>query len=40
MDGLGVRAAEIAAHAEKNKRGNLTVSPEAPSLTHRQKVRG
>ena len=28
----GSRAAEIAAWAEENKRGNRTVSPDAPSL--------
>jgi hypothetical protein len=28
------RAAEIAAWVEENKRGNLTVSPDAPSLAH------
>ena len=31
---LGPRAAEIAAGAEENKRGNRTVSPDAPSLAH------
>jgi hypothetical protein len=30
---LGPRAAAIAASAEESKRGNLTVSPSAPSLT-------
>ena len=39
MGGLGVRAAETTAHAEENKRGNLTVSPETPSLTDRQEAR-
>jgi hypothetical protein len=34
-DRLSPRAAEIAAWAEENKRGNRTVSPEAPSLAHR-----
>ncbi len=34
-DRLSPRAAEIAACAEENKRGNLTVSPKAPSLAHR-----
>jgi hypothetical protein len=33
-DRLSSRAAEIAAWAEENKRGNRTVSPEAPSLAH------
>ena len=33
-DRLGPRAAEIAAWAEESKRGNLTVSPAAPSLAH------
>ena len=32
---LGQRAAEIAALAEEKARGNLTVSPMAPSLDHR-----
>jgi hypothetical protein len=32
------RAAAIAARAEENKRGNLTVSPNAPSLVHWAKV--
>jgi hypothetical protein len=31
---LGPRGAEIGASAEENERGNLTVSPEAPSLAH------
>ncbi len=31
---LSPRAAEIAACAEENKRGNRTVSPDAPSLAH------
>jgi hypothetical protein len=31
-DHLSPRAAEIAAWAEENKRGNRTVSPDAPSL--------
>jgi hypothetical protein len=31
-DRLSPRAAEIAASAEEKKRGNLTVSPFAPSL--------
>ena len=31
---LGPRAAEIAAWAEENEKGNLTVSPDAPSLAH------
>jgi hypothetical protein len=29
---LGARGAQVAAHAEENERGNLTVSPTAPSL--------
>jgi hypothetical protein len=29
---LGARGAQVAAHAEESKRGNLTVSPGAPSL--------
>jgi hypothetical protein len=33
-DRLSPRAAEIAAWAEENKKGNRTVSPEAPSLAH------
>jgi hypothetical protein len=33
-DRLGPRAAEIAAWAEEEERGNLTVSPYAPSLAH------
>jgi hypothetical protein len=33
-DRLGSRAAQIAAWAEENKRGNRTVSPDAPSLAH------
>jgi hypothetical protein len=33
-DRLSPRAAEIAAWAEENKRGNRTVSPEAPALAH------
>jgi hypothetical protein len=33
-DRLSPRAAEIAAWAEENKRGTLTVSPDAPSLAH------
>jgi len=31
---LSPRAAEIAAWAEEKERGNLTVSPVAPSLAH------
>ena len=31
---LSPRAAGIAARAEENARGNLTVSPDAPSLAH------
>ena len=34
-DRLSPRAAEIAAWAEERERGNLTVSPFAPSLAHR-----
>jgi len=34
-DRLNSRAAEIAAWAEENKRGNLPVSPFAPSTAHR-----
>jgi hypothetical protein len=37
-DRPGPRAAEIAAWAEENEGGNLTVSPGAPSLAHRPKV--
>ncbi len=33
-DRLSPRAAEIAAWAEENRRGTLTVSPDAPSLAH------
>ena len=33
-DGLSLRAAEIAGWADENKRGNLTVSPDSPSLAH------
>src|SRR6266849_9138391 len=33
-DRLSPRAAEIAAWAEENRRGNLPVSPYAPSLAH------
>ena len=33
-DHLSPRAAEIAAWAEENKRGNRTVSPGTPSLAH------
>jgi hypothetical protein len=32
---LNTRAAQIAACAEEQKRGNLRVSPNAPSLAHR-----
>jgi hypothetical protein len=32
---LSARAAEIAAYAEENERGNLPVSPYAPSPVHR-----
>jgi hypothetical protein len=32
---LSARAAEIAAYAEENERGNLPVSPYAPSPAHR-----
>src|SRR5439155_14869454 len=37
-DRLGPRAAEIAAWTEENERGNLRVSPYAPSTAHRQKI--
>jgi hypothetical protein len=37
-DRLSPRAAEIAAWAEENIRGNLPVPPNAPSTTHRPKV--
>jgi hypothetical protein len=37
-DRLGARAAAIAACAEERERGNLTVSPIAPSLDHGPKV--
>jgi hypothetical protein len=33
-DRLGSRAAQIAAWAEEDKRGNRTVSPDVPSLAH------
>jgi len=36
-DRLSARAVAIAACAEEKKRGNLTVSPAAPSLAHRSK---
>jgi hypothetical protein len=36
-DRLSLRAAEIAAWTEENKRGNLPVSPYAPSTAHRPK---
>ena len=36
-DRLSPRAAEIAAGAEEHKRGNLPVSPHAPSPDHRPK---
>jgi len=36
-DRLSPRAAEIAAWAEEDKRGNLPVSPFAPSPAHRPK---
>jgi hypothetical protein len=32
---LDARAAEIAAHVEEIGRGNLSVSPDAPSTAHR-----
>jgi hypothetical protein len=35
---LNPRAAEIAAWAEEKERGNLTVSPKAPSLAHRPEI--
>jgi hypothetical protein len=37
-DRLSPRAAAIAACAEETVGGNLTVSPDAPSLAHRPKV--
>jgi hypothetical protein len=37
-DRLSPRAAAIAAWAEEKERGNLTVSPKAPSLDHEPKV--
>jgi len=37
-DRLGSRAAQIAAWAEERERGNLTVSPDAPSLAHWQEA--
>ena len=37
-DRLSPRAAAIAARAEEKLRGNLTVSPFAPSLAHRPKA--
>ena len=37
-DRLSPCAAEIAAWAEENRRGNLPVSPFAPSTAHRPKV--
>ena len=36
---LGLRAAEIAAQTGEYERGNLTVSPDAPSLAHRREAR-
>jgi hypothetical protein len=39
IDRLSTRGAEIAACAEENERGNLTVSPDAPSLAHAQRAR-
>jgi hypothetical protein len=38
-DRLSPRAAEIAAWAEESKRGNLPVSPFAPSPDHRPRCR-
>jgi hypothetical protein len=38
-DRLGVRTAEIAADTEENTRGNLPVSPFAPSPAHVRKIR-
>ena len=35
---LSPRGAPVAACAEENKRGNLPVSPDAPSTAHRPKV--
>ena len=37
-DHLSPRAAEIAAWAEDKERGNLPVSPYAPSTAHRPQV--
>jgi len=37
-DRLDPRAAEIAAWAEEQEGGNLTVSPDAPSTAHRPQV--
>jgi hypothetical protein len=39
-DRLGTRAAEIAACAEENRRGNLPVSPFAPSPLTDQRMVG
>jgi hypothetical protein len=36
---LGLRAAEIAAQTGEYERGDLTVSPDAPSLAHRREAR-
>ena len=35
---LGVRGAQVAALTEESNRGNLTVSPEAPSLAGASEV--
>jgi hypothetical protein len=37
--GPGLRAAEIAAQTGEYERGNLTVSPDSPSLAHRHEAR-
>jgi hypothetical protein len=37
--GPGLRAAEIAAQTGEYERGNLTVSPDSPSLAHRREAR-
>jgi hypothetical protein len=38
MDRPGPGGAEIAVRSEEEEGGNLTVSPEAPSLAHRAKI--
>jgi hypothetical protein len=37
--GSGLRPAEIAAQTGEYERGNLTVSPDSPSLAHRREAR-